>query len=340
MIEGWGLAAAAVVAGGAVVGSAISANAAKTAAGEQVNAENASISEQQNMFNQVQANEQPFIQGGANAEGQLNYLLGEGGASAEPGGVSGGGYGSLNAPFTMADFKSLTPQYQFNLQQGGQGVLNQNSSGQGSESPAALSALEAYNQNFANNSFNSAFANYQTQQNNVFNRLSGLATLGSNAGSNSSTGASAFGQSIGNTTSSIGASQAAGTVGAANAISGGIQTGANAFYAQNSLNQILNGGSTVGYNTGTGTWGTGAAAPTGSNFDGSQYCDRRMKEAVARIDIDTNGLPIYEFNYIGEPTRRVGYMADEVIEVFPEAVSLGPKGYLMVDYGKIPNARL
>jgi hypothetical protein len=253
MAEIWGLAAVAV---GAVAGSVISAGAAKTAAGEQVNAENASISEQQSMFNQVQANEQPYIQGGNAAEGQLNYLLGEGtpGTSGQAGigptaaSSTAGGYGSLNQPFNMQDFKSLSPQYQFNLQQGGQGVLNQNSSSQGSESPAALSALESYNQSFANNSFNSAFQNYQTQQNNVFGRLSNLATLGSNAGSNSATGASAFGTSIGNTTSSIGASQAAGTVGAANAISGGIQTGVNAFYGQNALNQILNSGSTITYN--------------------------------------------------------------------------------------------
>jgi hypothetical protein len=203
------------------------------------------------MFNTEQSNEQPYMQGGQQAESQLNYLLGEG--TAGQGGTASsstaGGFGSLNQPFNMQDFKTLTPQYQFNLQQGAQGTLNNSSSGQGAESGAALSGLEAYNQNFANNSFNSAFSNYQTQQNNVFNRLSGLATLGSNAGSNSATGASQFSQSIGNTTSSIGASQASGTVGAANAISGGIQTGANAFYGQNALNQILNGGSTVKYDT-------------------------------------------------------------------------------------------
>lgn len=345
MIEGWGLAAAAVVAGGAVVGSAINASAAKTAAGEQVNAENASISEQENMFNQVQGNEQPFIQGGSQAQGQLNYLLGEGtpGTGGTAASSTGGAFGSLNAPFTTADFKSLSPQYQFNLQQGGQGVLNQNSSGQGSESPAALSALESYNQNFANNSFNSAFQNYQTQQNNVFSRLSGLATLGSNAGSNSATGASTFGQSIGNTTSSIGASQAAGTVGAANAISGGIQTGANAFYGQNALNQILNSGSTTSYNP-YSTAGPAITGGTPANMaanSGDTYIntpsDLYLKKNIEPY-LFYGTIPIYKFHYRDEDDsskKHFGVIAQEVLKQRPDTVKRHKDGYLTVNYRKL-----
>jgi hypothetical protein len=208
------------------------------------------------MFNTEQSNESPYIQAGQGAQSQLNFLTGIG-SQTNPDGTpitnSAGGYGSLNQPFNMNDFKSLTPQYGFNLQQGAQGTLNVDSSGQGAESGAALKDLQSFNQNFANNSFNSAFQNYNTQQNNIFNRLNGIATLGSNAGSNSATGASAFSQSIGNTTSSIGASQAAGTVGAANALTGGITGAANTFYGQNALNQILNGGSTVKYPGGSNT---------------------------------------------------------------------------------------
>jgi hypothetical protein len=45
---------------------------------------------------------------------------------------------------------------------------------------------------------------------------------------------------------------------------------------------------------------------------------------------------VYEFNYIGDSVRRMGYMADEVFEKYPEAVSIGPKGFMMVDYSKVP----
>jgi hypothetical protein len=242
------------VAGASLVGGLIGAGGSEEASAQQVAAERAALAQQQQMFNTEQQNEAPYMQTGSNAAGQLNYLLGEGGQTnpqtGQPITNSAGGYGSLNQQFNADTFKSMSPAYQFQQQQGAQGTLNVDSSGQGAESGAALKDLQSYNQNFANTSFNNAFNQYQTQQNNVFNRLSGLATLGSNAGSNSATGASQFSQAIGNTTSSIGASQAAGTVGAANALSGGLQSGANAFYGQNALNQILSGGSTQVYNPG------------------------------------------------------------------------------------------
>jgi hypothetical protein len=261
------------VAGASLIGGLFSSSAASKAASQQVAAERQALQMQQQMFQTTEGNEAPFVGLGQGAASQLNYLLGVGqpGVTSAAGGTGAtaasspaGGFGSLNTPFNMDTFKSLSPQYQFNLQQGGQGVLNQNSSAQGSESPAALSALMSYNQGFANNSFNSAFQNYQTQQNNVFDRLSNLANLGVNAGSAGTTGAASFANSIGNTASSIGASQASGTVGAANALTGGITSAANAFYGQNALNQILNSGSTVKYQSGGGSW-----SQPGANYDGS-----------------------------------------------------------------------
>lgn len=242
------------VAGAGLLSGVIGAGASEEASSQQVAMEREALAQQQQMFQTEQTNESPYIQAGSAAQGQLNYLLGNGtpGSLGTSASSSGGAYGSLNTPFNMGTFKSLSPQYGFNLQQGGQGTLNVDSSGQGAESGAALKDLMSFNQNYANNSFNSAFGNYQTQQNNIFNRLNSIATLGSNAGSNAATGASTFAQGIGNTTSSIGASQAAGTVGAANAITGGLSSGANAFYGQNALNQILNGGSTVAYGGGSG----------------------------------------------------------------------------------------
>ena len=254
---------AVAVAGAGLVGAGISASAAGSAASTQAQYENEALQQQQGMFNTVQDNEQPYMYLGQGAAQQRGYLLGNGTPTglegANAGGTeqpsSAGGFGSLNAPFTLSDFYNLSPQYKFNLQQGGQGVLNGAASSQGAESPAALSALESFNQQNANGAYNSAFNNYQTQQNNIFNRLSGIAALGSNAGSAGTTGAAQFANSIGNTTSSIGASLASGTVGQANALSSGIQGAANSFYSQNALNQLLNGGSTVQYQQGVVTGG-------------------------------------------------------------------------------------
>ncbi len=271
-IEGWGAAIAAAT----VVGAGISAAASSSAASTQAGAEESAQAQQQGMFNQEQSNEQPYMQLGAGAAQQLGYL--EGTTQALPtasGGLStaqtspAGGFGSLNSPFTLSDFYNQSPQYKFNSQQGAQGVLNQASSAQGSESPAALSALESFNQGNANNAYNSAFNNYQTQQNNIFSRLNSIATLGSNAGSNSATGASSFSNSIGNTTASIGASQAAGTVGVANSLSSGVQGTANAFYNQNAINQLLNGGSTINYNS--DPYATTAPSSGSWSADGSTW---------------------------------------------------------------------
>jgi hypothetical protein len=107
-----------------------------------------------------------------------------------------------------------TPGYQFALKTGGQAVRNADTPGVGALSGAALKDLTNFNVGTANQYYGQYFNQFQTQQNNIFNRLNTIATLGSNAGSNSTTGASQFSNSIGNTTASIGASQAAGTVGA------------------------------------------------------------------------------------------------------------------------------
>lgn len=264
---------AAGVAGAGLISGLIGAGASEKAAQQQAYEEQLALIQQKKMFDTVQGNEKPYMEAGANATGQLNYLMGNGtpGVGGTASGSSGGGFGSLDTPFNMDTFKSLTPQYGFNLQQGGQGTLNVDSSGQGAESGAALKDLMSFNQNYANNSFNPAFANYNTQKNNIFNRLNSIATLGSNAGSNAATGASSFANSIGGTYGSIGASQASGTIGAANAITGGLTSGANAFYGQNALNQILNSGSTTKYNPGPSSFGNydfGGQNPYDTSGDG------------------------------------------------------------------------
>lgn len=238
-----------------MLGGLFSSGASSEASSQQVAEEKQALQQQQSMWTQQQGNEQPFVQQGQNAGSSLAYLMGTGSqfdAQGNPISNPAGGYGSLNKTFDMNDFKNLTPQYNFNLQQGAQGTLNQDSNAQGALSGSALKDLIGYNQNYANNSFNSAFQNYNTQQNNIFSRLSNIATLGSSAGSNSTTGAGQFAGAIGGTLGSIGASQAAGTIGSANAISGGVTGAANAFYGQNALNQILNQGSTTKYTPGGG----------------------------------------------------------------------------------------
>lgn len=122
--------------------------------------------------------------------------------------------------------KQYSPAYQFQLQQGQQGVLNSAATGQGALSGAALKDLTAYNQNYANTAYNSAFNQYQTQLGNTYSRLAGLAQLGQNAAANTGAqGVNLAGQA-GQAAVAAGSYGAAGTIGAANAISGGLSNAA------------------------------------------------------------------------------------------------------------------
>ena len=227
--------AAAIGVAGAVGGAMIASSGAQGAAQTQADAQRAAQLGQQKMFDQTMANESPFLNAGIGATSQLNYLLGMGtpgdkgnvgGGAGTAASSAGGGYGSLLTPFNTDTFKTMSPAYQFQAQQGAQGTLNQDSGAQGAESGAALKDLMSFNQNYANTSFNNAFDQHQTQQNNIFSRLSQIAGLGQGAASNQATGASSFANSIGTSTAAQGASLAAGQVGSANALSGGLQSAA------------------------------------------------------------------------------------------------------------------
>lgn len=63
--------------------------------------------------------------------------------------------------------------------------------------------------------------------------------------------------------------------------------------------------------------------------------DIRAKENISPVG-KRNGYNVYDFNYIGEPQRYRGVMAQEVLKTDPDAVAVDPRdGLLMVDYSKL-----
>jgi hypothetical protein len=223
-IEGWGAAIAAGALVGGVAGSAISAGGAEAAAGQQAGAAEQAQQISANEFNTITGQEQPFLQAGQGALSQLNYLQGIGtpGAGGTAASSPAGNFGSLNAPFTAGMMQQYSPAYQFQLQQGQQGTLNQDSASQGALSGSSLKDLISFNQNYANTAYNNAFNQYQTQQQNTFGRLQSIAGIGSSAAANlGAQGVQLAGQQAQSATN-IGTAQAAGTVGAANSISSGL----------------------------------------------------------------------------------------------------------------------
>ena len=59
----------------------------------------------------------------------------------------------------------------------------------------------------------------------------------------------------------------------------------------------------------------------------------RLKENIEKIG-SYKGLNVYEYNYLWSPTKWVGFIAQEVEKIIPEAI-LNVNGFKVVDYGKI-----
>lgn len=225
---------------GGILGSSASEKAAQEQAQAAINAQN--ISKQE--FNTITAQESPFTGAGYGALSQLNYLLGQGapGTPATPitykdgapiaGGAgtaassTAGGYGSLLTPFSLSDFYNYSPAYQFQKQQGTQGVLNADAAGQGALSGSAMKDLIDYNQGLAGTSFNNAFNQYQTQQGNIFSRLSGIAQLGQSAAANTGQQGTALAGQAAQSAQNVGTALAGGTIGSANAWTGALSSAA------------------------------------------------------------------------------------------------------------------
>jgi len=77
------------------------------------------------------------------------------------------------------------------------------------------------------------------------------------------------------------------------------------------------------------------ALSTGLSIASLFTSDIRMKEDVEQVGVSPDGHKIYEFNYIGKPTRYRGAMAQEVVKIDPMAVDIRSDGYLGVYYNKI-----
>lgn len=60
--------------------------------------------------------------------------------------------------------------------------------------------------------------------------------------------------------------------------------------------------------------------------------DARLKTDILRVGTAANGLPLYQFRYLGQRTLYQGVMAQDVLAHSPQAVSMLPGGYMAVNY--------
>lgn len=207
------------VAGAIVVGGVIGAVGSNMAASKQADAQKQAANTQQGMFNTINGQEQPFIQGGYGANTELQQLMGlQGGKDA-----SGLGNGYLTHQFNAQDFQNnLDPGYQWQKDQGAQALRNSDTPGVGALSGAALKDLMGFNQGMASTGYQNAFNRFTTQQNNIFGRLSGIAGMGQKAASNVGTAGTSLGTGIAQAQAGAGASYAGGINGAGRSLGGSI----------------------------------------------------------------------------------------------------------------------
>ena len=216
----------------AIIGSAVlgysgakkQAGAAESASQMQYQATQDAAKQQREMFDILNAQQKPYRESGYSALNQINTMLPQ-----------------FTKEFTSADLiKNLDPSYQFMLQQG-LGATGQAMNVGGGGSNVDL-ARQRFAQEYAKTGAQQAFNNYQSQQSNIYNRLSNLAGIGQAAQTQSNT----LGSNTANALSQLGIGGAtalgAGQVGAANAMAGAYGGLGNAA----TLSSLLN---TQGYTT-------------------------------------------------------------------------------------------
>lgn len=197
--------ATAIIGGVASIGSAaLGASAASSAASQQAAAQQQAAQLQLQMYNSTKQTLSPWVTGGSSALGQLLNLYGLGAGGSGPTAQT-----AANATSALENY----PGYQFTFNQGLQ-ALNRSAAAQGlTLSGAQLQAAQQYGQQ-------AALAN---AWNPYISQLGSLSSIGENAGAMVGNAGTSAANAAGGYLAGAGSSLAAGTMGAANAMQGGLQ---------------------------------------------------------------------------------------------------------------------
>jgi len=317
--------AAGIVAAATVGGALISSRAAGKAASTQADAANYAAELQREQFERGVELQEPFRQAGIEGQNRLATLLGM--QTGDTGAADFGKYAT--AEYTPAMFaQGQDPGYQFRLSEGMKALDRQAAARGGLISGSALKAATRYGQDMGSQEYMNAFNRYQTERTGTLNPFQSMAGQGQST-SNQLAGmgmqyAGQAGQAIG----AAGQARASGYVGAANAINQGISGVTNQFYQNQLMNRVF-----PQNNLNSGIY---ANSPYNELQDpgGVSYSDIRLKTNIERIGTRPDGLGVYKFEYIWGGGNQIGLMAQEVQNVYPEAIG-EIDGFLTVDYSKV-----
>jgi hypothetical protein len=236
----------------AILGSSLlGANAAKDAGAAQAEATKQANELAYKMYNEQKALQEPYRAAGVTAQNRLMDVLGL------SGNTSAADYGIANKNFTPSDL-TTDPSYQFRLGEGLKALDRQAAMRGGLISGGAIKAAQEYGQQSASQEYQNAFNRYNTNRSNLLQPLGNLVTTGQNAAANTGAAAGNYSTTAGNNITSGAAANAAGTVGATNALTGGL----NQYLGYTSSQDLLNSIRQSAYAT---PKGYGTLVPGGSN---------------------------------------------------------------------------
>jgi hypothetical protein len=210
------MATAAIAGGTSIVSGLIGSRAAKKAAAQQAAAIREASATQERMFQQGRQDLAPYRDIGYTAlkdiTAQQPYLTGK-----------------------FEDYRDqyLDPSMAFRLGIGEQTTQRAANVGGGAIGGNTLRALQDYSQGLASTEYSNAFNRFQTERGNIYNTLANIAGMGQGAVNTGVAAGQATAQNLGQLAVGAGQAQAAGTIGSANAIAGGLGGVGNAsqFYA-------------------------------------------------------------------------------------------------------------
>ena len=197
----------------------LKSNAISDAQAQQAAAAAASQDVLNSTYNKSMGFQVPYQSAGANAINQIGSMSTGDYTQYDMNGNpigTGTGSGYLQHQFNASDLAAgLAPNYDFMLQQGQN--VNQRAAnvGGGALSGNTLQGLQNYTQNYAGNAYQNAFTNYQTQRQNIYGNLAGIAGMGQTANTGAVGAANNYATNTTNLTTGLAQANAAATIGQA-----------------------------------------------------------------------------------------------------------------------------
>lgn len=223
-----------------VVSGAVGISAANKASKAQVQSTQDANAAQKEMFDKQVELQEPFRQAGITSQNKLLEYLGLGGDTAAP------TYGKYARDFSMQDY-TADPGYGFRFSEGLKALDRTAAARGGLLSGSTLKNAQRFGQDQASQEYQNAFNRYQINRANQLTPLQSLMGAGQTSANTLTNAAGNLGSDMAQNYIGAGNARASGYVGQANALTGAISTGTNA-WLQNSYLNKLGGASSIANN--------------------------------------------------------------------------------------------